>query len=252
MRAVFCQPHQDDAVIALGGCVQKMLARGWEIIYVYITDGRHGSAVVPPEELVAIRREEARREREAFGVTAYHEMNEQDASLGRLDGEKRANLVERLGAILQHARPDVLILPSSAEMHADHVATHDLALEARTAAGVDPLVMKYFVWLFPDFYRKRADMADRILMVGIDGEIEAKLAAIRLHQSQVSGLAYDQMAETVDSYFAHAFQARQKIGARWVEIVGLYGAGQAANELMETLQPCADITEVLHGRPSTG
>jgi LmbE family N-acetylglucosaminyl deacetylase len=61
---VLCfQPHNDDCIIAIGGTMQKMAKKAWELTYVYITDGRHGSDVIPPEKLARIRRAEAREER---------------------------------------------------------------------------------------------------------------------------------------------------------------------------------------------
>ncbi len=60
MKAVCFQPHNDDCAIAVGGALQKMVRQGWEVTYVYVTDGRHGSDAVPPEKLVEVRKKGSR------------------------------------------------------------------------------------------------------------------------------------------------------------------------------------------------
>ncbi len=39
MKAVCFQPHNDDCAIAIGGSIQKMVREGWDLTYVYVTDG---------------------------------------------------------------------------------------------------------------------------------------------------------------------------------------------------------------------
>jgi LmbE family N-acetylglucosaminyl deacetylase len=232
-----------------------MLKRGWDLTYVYVTDGRHGSDTVPPEELVEIRREEARRERTLLGIQDFIELGVEDGSVARLRGAERRALKQRLGSIVAGAKADLIVMPGRSDMHPDHRATHDLVTEALQDRQLRPLVVKYFVWLFPDFYRKRADAAERVLMVGVDGEMTRKMSAIRLHRSQVSRGSFDAMARTLNAYLAHAFRAQAAMGARYVEIIGLNGAeghARVSRALLRALEPWANVTSVFHGRPSQG
>jgi LmbE family N-acetylglucosaminyl deacetylase len=230
-----------------------MLTHGWELTYVYVTDGRHGSDSVPPEELVEIRREEARKERVLLGIHDSFELGVEDGSAGRLRAPERKALKRRVASILAGTKADLIVMPSRSDMHPDHRATHDLVSEVVQDLGLTPLLVKYFVWLLPDFYRKLPDVAQRVFMVGIDREMSGKLAAIRLHRSQVSRGSFDTMVESLNAYLAHAFRAPETIGARQVEIVGLNGSQRHAsgtNELLKALEPCADVTSMFHGRPS--
>jgi LmbE family N-acetylglucosaminyl deacetylase len=138
-------------------------------------------------------------------------------------------------------------------MHPDHRATHDLVLAVVDKVQPRPLVAKYFVWLFPDFCRKLPDVADQVLMVSVDREMPGKMAAIRAHQSQVSRGAFDSMVQVLNAYLAYAFRAPAIIGSRYVEVVGLYQPHlhrRVTSELLRVLEPCADITTMLHGRTS--
>ena len=253
MRAVCFQPHNDDCAIAIGGSMQKMIRMGWDLTYVYLTDGRHGSDAVPPEKLVEVRRREAEEERRLLGIERVFELGVEDGTGERLSSVQRKWVNEQVESILAESKADLVLLPSRADMHPDHRATHDLVAAVVEKMEVRPLVVKYFVWLFPDFYRKQPDAADQILMVGVDHEMPGKMTAIRAHQSQISRGSLDSMAQVFNAYLAYAFRAPAVIGSRYVEVVGLYQPHlhrRVAEEFLKAVEPYSDITTVLHGRTS--
>lgn len=233
--------------------MQKLLKHGGEVTYVYVTDGRHGSDVIKPQELVEVRRAEARGERSLLGIHHYFELGVEDGSVGRLRGVRLQSLKQEVASILADSKADLIFVPTRSDMHPDHRATHDLVLEVVEDIKPASLVIKYFVWLFPDFYKKLPDVADRVLMVGIDHEMTTKMAAIRVHQSQVTRGAFDSMVQMLNASLAYAFRAPAAVGSRYVEIVGLFGSSQyprVTSELLKVLEPCADISNILHGRLS--
>jgi LmbE family N-acetylglucosaminyl deacetylase len=253
MKAVCFQPHNDDCAIAVGGSIQKMVRQGWEVTYVYVTDGRHGSDAIPPEKLVEVRRKEAEEERRLLGIGRFFELGVEDGTAEKLSGVQRKWVNEQLESILADSKADLILLPNRADMHPDHRATHDLVLAVAENVQPRPLIVKYFVWLFPDFYRKAADVADQVFMVGVDREMTGKMAAIRAHQSQVSHGSFDSMAQVLNAYLAYAFRAPSVIGSRYVEVVGLYQPHlhrRVSGEFLRAVEPCADVTAVIHGRTS--
>jgi LmbE family N-acetylglucosaminyl deacetylase len=253
MRAVCFQPHNDDCAIAVGGVLQKMARHGVEITYVYLTDGRHGGDATPPGRLIDVRRKEAEEERRLLGIGRFFELGVEDGTAEKLSSVQRKWVNEQLESILADAEADLILCPSRADMHPDHRATHDLILAAAEKLQPHPLMVKYFVWLFPDFYRKLPDPADQVLMVGVDPEMPGKMAAIRAHQSQVSRGSFDSMVQVLNAYLSYAFRAPAIIGSRYVEVIGLYQPHlhrRVAGDLLRAVEPCADITTVLHGRTS--
>lgn len=253
MKALCFQPHNDDCAIAVGGSMQKMMREGWDLTYVYVTDGRHGSDTIPPERLVEVRKREGEEERRLIGVEHLLELGVEDGTAERLSSFQRRWVNEQLESILADHKPDLVLLPSRADMHPDHRATHDLVLAAVEKMQPRPLIVKYFVWLFPDFYRKASDVADQVVMVGVDHEMPVKMAAVRAHQSQVSRGRFDSMAQVLNAYLAYAFRAPAVIGSRYVEVVGLYQPHlhrRVAGEFLRAVEPCADVTTLLHGRTS--
>jgi LmbE family N-acetylglucosaminyl deacetylase len=253
MNVLCFQPHNDDCAIAVGGLLQRMVRQGWELTYVYMTDGRHGSDSVPPERLVEVRRGEAEQERAMLRIKRFFELGVEDGTVERMNSVRRKWVNEQVESILADSKADLILLPSRADMHPDHRATHDLVLAVVDKVQPRPLIVKYFVWLFPDFYQKLPDAADQVLMVGVDREMPGKMAAIRAHQSQVSRGSFDSMAQMLNAYLAYAFRAPAVIGSRYVEVIGLYQPHlhrRIASELARVLEPCSDITAVLHGRTS--
>lgn len=253
MKAVCFQPHNDDCAIAVGGALQKMVQHGWELTYVYVTDGRHGSDTITPERLVELRKREAEEERRSLGIGRFFELGVEDGTIEKLSSVRRKWVNEQVESILADARADLILLPSRADMHPDHRGTHDIVLAMAERVRPRPLVVKYFVWLLPDFYHKLPDVADQVLMVGVDREMPGKMAAIRVHQSQVSRGSFDSMIQVLSAYLAYAFGAPAVIGSRHVELVGLYQTHlhrRVASEFLRAVEPCADITTMLHGRTS--
>jgi LmbE family N-acetylglucosaminyl deacetylase len=253
MKALCFQPHNDDCAIAVGGVLQKMVRHEWEIMYVYLTDGRHGSDVIQPEKLVEVRRREAEQERGLLGIKRFFELGVEDGMVEKLNGVQRKWVNEQLESILVDSKADLILVPSRADMHPDHRATHDLVLAVVDKVQPRPLVAKYFVWLLPDFYQKLSDVADQVLMVSVDREMPGKMAAIRAHQSQVSRGAFDSMVQVLNAYLAYAFRAPAIIGSRYVEVIGLFQPHlhrRVASELLRAMEPYADITTMLHGRTS--
>jgi len=253
MRVLCFQPHNDDCAIAVGGIIQKMLRRSWDLTYVYLTDGRHGSEVVSPERLIRIRQQEANKERNILGIEHQVDLGLEDGTLAKLSAAESAPVRNHLAAILAENEADIVLLPTASDMHPDHSASHRLVVEALEESSMRPLLIKYFVWLLPDFYQKQRDSVDRILMVGIDGELPLKMAAIRSHRSQISRVAFDSMALMLNGYLGYLFRSRERIASGYVEIVGISGVGHRRREFVElknALQPAAEITGVSHGRPS--
>ena len=119
------QPHDDDGIIAIGGTIIRLLRKGWEGVYVYMTDGRHGSQVIPPSLLKKIREREAQAERKFLGIKESYAFNVEDGNLFSISEKEKKAMTRKLVKILR--RVDVIFLPSKADHHIDHRTTYQLA-----------------------------------------------------------------------------------------------------------------------------
>jgi LmbE family N-acetylglucosaminyl deacetylase len=103
---------------------------------VVVTDGAAGDALgyYAGQDYLELRREEARRAAAILGVDELVFWDYPDGRLGEADG-----LSERLSALLEADRPDIVYRPSTLEIHPDHwalgVATEAALQHYRPAVG---------------------------------------------------------------------------------------------------------------------
>ena len=190
-RVLAIYAHPDDPEVSCGGTLRLWSDAGAEVHLLTCARGDKGSAdpSTDPDDLAERRRVEAGEAAAVLGC-ASHE------GLGLPDGEVvndlalRRELVRRIRAI----RPDVVVAPdptplifgSSYVNHIDHRAVGAAALDACAPAAASPLY-------FPD-----TGAAHRVptvllsgtlepdLFVDVSAVLEAKVAAVLCHRSQVA------------------------------------------------------------------
>lgn len=126
-RYLFIGPHPDDIEIGAGATAAKLAAAGKRVGFLICTDGRFGSTDIEPEELVAIRQEEARASAAALGVEYVRFLPFSDGGFY----DVRA-LVSGLAKVVGDFKPDVIFAPDhcvTSECHIDHLNTGRAAAE---------------------------------------------------------------------------------------------------------------------------
>ena len=197
-KVLVLSPHPDDAEFCAGGTLAKMAAAGAEVAILIATNGNKGSFEMDAVRLAEVRQMEALRAAEVLGVRKVVFLAHPDGELDRLPpGRLREQFMR---AIRQH-RPDVLFTfdPFAPfEDHPDHRAVAFAALEAANfaayplyypehlAEGLEPhrVAEKYFFAKHPIHANKAVDISETI---------EAKIAALLEHKSQVAFLFMDWM-----------------------------------------------------------
>lgn len=160
-RTVVVAPHDDDAAIGCGGLIQALPVPPAVVI---VTDGRLGyHSLDQKDSIVALRREEACACYSRLGLSPerLRFLGLPDMSLGNflcfetLDG--RAGVYQLLLRAFREWQAETVLLPSSADVHPDHRATH-AAGQAAAALARDTimpdlgapapirLVLAYQVW----------------------------------------------------------------------------------------------------------
>ena len=185
-------PHMDDEVIGCGGTVARHVARGADVTVIFLTDGRQGGAVVQPGDapepldIVATRKNEARRALEELGVYRIVFFDAADSTLM----EAVAGLAHKLREQLQGFKPSIVYLPFFLEEHPDHRAASQLLLGAMDGVDLTFQCFGYEVWtpLFPNCF------------VNIDDTIEKKRRSLNHYQSQLAEADYMHTAIGLNAY----------------------------------------------------
>lgn len=243
MKVVVFSPHPDDAEIGIGGTLIKLLKGKCQIKIVYMTDGRYGNRSIPPDTLIKIRKEEAKKARELLGIKDYIELDIEDGSLSMLSIPEKIRVKEQIIESLTHV--DTIFIPTIGDLHPDHKATHDLVLETIKEKNLnDLLILKYFVWFFPDFFSKYLDPAEQIWLIKLsEQEMEEKLRAIRCHNSQLKTRKYDQMAKSINQYFSIIFKVPP-----YGEVMGVFNKSkEKVEKFTSIIKEYKDVTIISHG-----
>ncbi|UKF25821.1 PIG-L family deacetylase [Clavibacter seminis] len=208
--------HADDESIGAAGLMATAAARGVPVTLVIVTDGaasHPGSPTRTPDELVAVRRDEARAALDAVAPDARLVL------LGHPDGgirERRDAVRDDLSALLDEAAPGTWVAaPWRGDGHRDHRVTGEVVAELVGALPAERGIRlaEYPVWMWhwatPDDARVPW-AAMRALPLDARTR-DAKRAAIRAHASQVDPLsaAPEDAAVLQPGFLRHADRDRE-------------------------------------------
>ena len=118
-------PHPDDDIIGCGGTLQNYRGRGAEIASVYMTDGRKGNPRYGEEELVSMRRQEAKTAADIIGIQKLIFFDNRDRELS-----VTSKTVAELSKVLKDIQPEAVFLPFIIDDHPDHATTIQIFLAA--------------------------------------------------------------------------------------------------------------------------
>jgi LmbE family N-acetylglucosaminyl deacetylase len=184
--AVGC--HPDDVEIGCGGTLAKYAAQGHTVVMCHVTNGHLGHAVIPPDELVVLREKEAQEAAKRLGAA-------ESVCLGVNDLEPEstdAAALLKLADLIRRVKPDLIITHSPQDYMRDHVEVGKMVFDASFNASVPHLETTHPAYgpIVPIYYMDTLAGVDFLPTeyVDIRDTIEAKLAAIDCHQTQVKWL----------------------------------------------------------------
>jgi len=201
--------HPDDAEFCCGGVVKQMTAQGVRVIYAVLTNGDKGNhdTTVSAAQLIARRMEEQRRAAALLGVHEVIFLGEEDGFL-----QPTRELRKRLVRLIRHYRPDIVICQNpEAYFRGEHYINHPdhrnaglVTIEAIFPAAGNPMFFPDLLaeGLMPHKVRElwlcMVDNPNH--RVDITETMDAKIAALRQHESQFDDL--DAMERWVREHWA--------------------------------------------------
>ncbi len=142
-RGMTVVAHPDDAEFGSAGTVAKLIAEGWEWVYVLCTDGSRGTSdrELPPEDLARIRQEEQINAGKVLGLKDVAFLEYTDGIL-----EPTLELRRDISREIRRYQPEVVIcpFPSRGDLkgwtnHPDHMAAGEATLSAVFPSSRDHL-----------------------------------------------------------------------------------------------------------------
>lgn len=187
-------PHPDDETLGCGGRILLARRAGQAVTVLVATDGAasHGADLAG---LRAVRRQELAAATGLLGLSAP-DLITLDLPDGSLAAH-RAELVERLVALIDERRPDEVYATCRQEAHPDHAAAGLALAEALSRCRHRPRAFEYPIWLWGDWPISRRWLRRgpghwldllvrrRARTVRLDGVRAAKQAAIDVYRSQL-------------------------------------------------------------------
>ncbi|MEN6348909.1 MAG: PIG-L deacetylase family protein [Syntrophomonas sp.] len=191
-------PHPDDDLIGCGGSMAKHLQQGNKVSIAYLSSGDAGSLKYTKRKLQQIREKEAGKAAALLGVTDLHFFRMPDGYI-----EYNHENIIKMVTFIREQKPNWVYLPHGQDAIKDHRATHELVMEACNRAGGpwfqecgrEPWtvenILGYEVWTPLQNINHIEDISEFM---------QVKLDALRLHQSQIEFIRYDDAIEGLDRY----------------------------------------------------
>ncbi len=183
LKILMIGAHPDDPDGCGGGAALRYAARGHEVRFLSVSDGRAGHFSMPPDALAARRRKEADEVARLIGIT-YDVWDIPD-------GEVEASLENRRRMVryIREFSPDLVITHRNNDYHADHRNTALLVQDASYLLTVpnycsDTPIMPRMpvIAFFSDRFKEPPFRAD--VLVPIDEVVDKKYEVLRCHESQ--------------------------------------------------------------------
>jgi LmbE family N-acetylglucosaminyl deacetylase len=215
-------PHPDDEMLACGGVIAKRIVEGYEVLVIFLTDGRNSLKEVgvysdpTPSEYGVIRKEEAKRAAKVIGLQEdnLHFLDIEDRSLHSSEEIVQKRIME----LLNKCRPAEVYLPQEKEYHVDHRAANRLIRKSIDQLKIQPVRYEYAVaWRFPLNLLVRIRpkqicdliiselLGRRIVSVDISRFLLKKRAALNEYRSQTELIFPNQKRPAMKKSFVQRF-----------------------------------------------
>ena len=181
-KLLIIAPHPDDECIGPGG-IMALYPHLCRVIV--LTDGRQGQGDVAPEIEKDIRKQEFMNEMQAAGISDYSMMDYEDGSL-----MQHTDCLEGVD-LTQYTK---IFVTGIYDGHPDHTAACISLRQALAKQSVQDMEVYQ--------YEVHSPLREVSHMLDITSVMEKKLGFIRYHQSQLTSVAYDEMAKALARYRA--------------------------------------------------
>lgn len=200
-RLLVLSPHTDDGELAAGGTISKFVEQAKEVYYIVFSSCEASLPANLPEDTLKI---ECQKATELLGIPA--------ANLVLMDYEVRTfpshrqKILEDMVKLNKEIKPDLVLIPSSDDLHQDHQTIHSESLRA--------FKKNSSIWGYEHPWNNLKFSTDVFVKLE-ERHMKRKVDALRQYQSQdfkayfdeeyIKALAYTRGTQ-VDFTYAEAFE----------------------------------------------
>jgi N-acetylglucosamine malate deacetylase 1 len=169
-KVLVLSPHTDDAELGAGATIARFLSEGKEIYWVIFSDCQDSVPEGMPRDTL---RAECLRSTDVMSIP-----RDRVTFLGyrvRTFSEHRQEILEDLVKINQRIGPDLLLVPSSSDMHQDHGTIYQEAVRAFRKDSS--------IWGYEHPWNNLTFTTDIFVSLKLE-HIEAKIRALKEYKSQ--------------------------------------------------------------------
>lgn len=190
LRILVVYAHPDDESFGPAAILAKYARAGARIYGLFATAGERGHTDLQPPptpaRLARLRQHDLREAAATIGFTDLEVLSYKDGSLAQVSPQE---IEERILAMIQRTRPDVLITfgPAGITRHPDHLAIHRTASAAFYAARVEGLGVKELYYDAVPAAQARELQLEGLpcgepnTWIDVADTIQIKIEALRLH-----------------------------------------------------------------------
>jgi bacillithiol biosynthesis deacetylase BshB1 len=210
-KAMIVAPHPDDAELAMGGTIAKMIETGWDVVVVDLTDGEP-----TPFGSGEQRREETTRASRILNI-------DKRICLGMPNRYLQANLDNRrkLAEIIRLNQPHVVFGPVTPDYHPDHVEAAKLVDGARFEAKFEKTDMNgipHWPLRQYSYYGTHRKLHDKpSFIVDVTDQWDSKIEAVSAYESQLRNSSYSSSASLLERVEVIGRYFGQCIGSKYGE-----------------------------------
>ena len=173
--------HPDDIEIGCAGTLVKYKKQGHNVMICHVANGDMGHVIIQPQELRAIRKEEAKNAGALAGIEVV------TCDIGDLTVYDTKDQRDKIVGIIREVQPDVIITHSPCDYMPDHTAVSKLVFDASFAASVPHYGAGSPANITPIYYMDTLAGLSFVPSeyVDITEEFETKIKMLECHESQM-------------------------------------------------------------------
>lgn len=221
MNVLAIGAHPDDVEIACSGTLAKCVKRGDRVVVCHASTGNLGHVIIPPDELTAMRAEEAKKAGRLAGIEVIGGIFD---DLNIFDNNKAAR--DKMVEVIRYADPDFIITHNPDDYMPDHTAVSRLVFDASFAAtlpnyacgaGAVKAVKNVPIYYMDTLAGVNFQPTE---YVDITDEIDLKIRMLECHESQLvwmrdhDGIDFADMVRTCSRYRGYQCGAAYAEGFR--------------------------------------